>query len=365
MERRAVVLDVGPRYLTILVQGGDVRRVRRPAGPVQRGQEIWVPGETPREWRWWIPAAAAAVVVAAVVGGRVVAPPPMAAVVLSVDINPSLDLGVSTAGRVVTVTPFDAAARAIVRTLPPLAGDPLPEAVTAVVEAAHEAGYLRGPASPGGGYLLLAAAPQGSPDSRLTKVTLSEAAAAVRTATRGWAVRLVVLPVASPQSLAASLGRHLSLGRYLLANRSHTGWRQAAGESLAQLLAGPRRHRVPGRGRGRAGVPSGPPSTPPSEVPATSPARAAPSAPASHAPGTAVAGTLNAADATGVTVGLRAYGVAPDAVVSTAAGTSPYNPATLAQDVGAPVVLTLDGAGQVVRITVVHAALGPPPAKPG
>jgi hypothetical protein len=305
MERRAVVLDVGSRYLTVLVQGGEVRRVRRPRGPVQPGQEIWVPGESPREWRWWIPAVAAAVVVAAVVGGRAVAPPPTAAVVLSVDINPSLDLGVSAAGRVVTVTPFDAAARSIVRDLPPLAGRPLAQAITAVVDAAHRAGYLRGPTSPGGGYLLLAAAPQESGGTRLTGVTLAEAASIVRTATRGWSVRLVVLPAATPGTLSASLDRHLSLGRYLLANRTHTGWRLAAGESLAQLLAGPR-HNSRARGLAHRSRPARSASAPPSQAPAAPSTGSGQPAPNSRPAGTTVAGTLTAVQAARVTVGNRA-----------------------------------------------------------
>jgi len=37
----------------------------------------------------------------------------------------------------------------------------------------------------------------------------------------------------------------------------------------------------------------------------------------------------------------------------------------LGRDIGFPVVLTLDGAGQVVRIAVEPAAAGSPPARTG
>ncbi len=364
MERRAVVLKVEGRHATVLVEGGEIRRIRPPLGAAA-GQTVWVPERSAWTGVLWAPAAAAAVLLAAagLVLARPAATPVQAATVLSVDINPSLDLGLSATGRVVSVTPFDAAARALLTRMPALDGDSVAVAVADIVRTAHEAGYLRGPRSPGGDYLLLAGAPV-TPQARGAAArALRAAVAAAAHATVNWRVHLVWLPVSTPAMTRRLQGQDVSLGRYLLSRARHISVPEAKRQSLGRLLApGRARNAAHGRGHGRPTIPGA--------ASAGATGGASPAAASSSADGAATAGTitrqgsLTGVGATAVSVGGITYAVAPGAQLASPSASQSYTAQAALAYVGHAVVVTLNAQGVVIRITVGSAAsTAPPPAR--
>jgi hypothetical protein len=139
---RAVVLEVCRGRAVVLTRGA-FRRVR--AGPGWRvGDEVWVAAEAGGGRR-------AAGVVAALVlagalvatGGAVVARAPAALV--SLDVNPSVQMVVNRAGRVVSVAPVDPAGVRVLARVGPLRRVALSQAVVELVQAAAALGYLSRP----------------------------------------------------------------------------------------------------------------------------------------------------------------------------------------------------------------------------
>jgi phage protein U len=356
VERRGVVLAVDEDTATVLIEGGEIRRIRIGRGPVVPGQEIFV-GDEPA-WAWRV-LASAAVLALLLLGGGLwtwshTATP--VATVVSVDINPSLDLGVSVAGQVVWATALDPAASRLLKTVP-VTGATLDLAVADLTDAAARAGYLAraddvvvvaaGPAASGRRAPALAGTLTALKRRLLAEL---QAEPALRR------TRVIVLPPVNAGEVVASRRAGLSLGRYVLARRAHVSPNRVRERPLVRLLteagvplSGRPTGAPPGHGHGATGrgVPvrhghgTGPggKSRPGARNPQTGPVTIT------------VAGRLTGVAGQTVVVNGKAYPVAPTAVLFTAGGTAPLNWTLIAADVGRPVVLTLAN-GQVIGIGV-------------
>ena len=158
---KGVVLEVTGRRATVLTAGGEFVRVPVAARGWRAGDEVSLPLPAPSTARehpaatwagaarrprlaWAAAAAAVAVLVAfAVVGRPPVAPAPVALAYLSVDINPSVELGVDSDGTVAWARGLNEEGKALVRGAG-LRGDAVPDAVAEVVDRACARGYLGG-----------------------------------------------------------------------------------------------------------------------------------------------------------------------------------------------------------------------------
>lgn len=227
MRRRALVLETSSSGATVVLPGGEFRRLRL-RGPVTVGQEVWIETGIDRVGGYrWPAAAAAAAAGVGILFLHLLAPTPLAAVV-SLDFRPSLNLSVNAAGRVVAVEPFNQAARALDRR-EPVVGMNLKAAVLALTKAGVENGMV----SRQHPYLLLGGAVESRSDPWFRAVAHAEVQLVHQ---RHWPLEVVVAETHDqPNRIEA---RSVSVGRYLLAMRTLGGSSEgAATVSLATLLS--------------------------------------------------------------------------------------------------------------------------------
>ncbi|MHB1426331.1 MAG: anti-sigma-I factor RsgI family protein [Gemmataceae bacterium] len=233
MDKRAIVLEVGARHATVLVDGGDIRKIPLTRGSLTVGQQVSVPGETTTR----LPLVASAAALAAVViGGGVLLQAralPTAVGVVSVDINPSLDLAVAQSGEVVGVTGLDPAGRRLA-TQHAFVGESVTSAVRTIATLARDDGYLNAH-NP---IVLLAGGIETTKagDGTALRNLLKQADAALMTAAAIPSEHVVVLPLASEAQVTAAAADKLSLGRYMVAKMTGLPIKAAGQESIPRLL---------------------------------------------------------------------------------------------------------------------------------
>jgi hypothetical protein len=348
VERRAVVLEVQGRHATVLIEGGEVRRVAVPPDDVVPGQEIWVPEESPWGWRTL---AAAAMLALALLGGGLWSwshtATPVAAVV-SMDINPSFQLGVSVSDQVLWAEPLDAAARRLLHGVP-VTGDPLDLAVQDLADAAARAGYL----TTRDNLVVLAGGPvNGRVAVPRVTATLTELERRLAGDLAGdpslHHARVVVLPTASAAVVAQARALRLSVGRYLLAKLAHVSPDQARRRPVAALLDAWTRPRAHQSGKT---TPRGSPAAAHHVSRPAPPAAGKESRSTSSVPATVVVGILQDVTTNHITVGDQGLTVAADAVVEQGNAVSPWSLTTVAAAIGQRVQLHLaNGLVTALRI---------------
>lgn len=356
MSRRAVVLEVGPGQAIVLLEGGVVRRLALRGKALTAGQEIWVPDSAAALWTSGRGRAAAVLAAAALVGGGYLAlhpeVPPIAAWV-SVDINPSISLGLSATGRVVAVEGLDPSGIRVAEALPHLSGEELDAAVVALVNEARQDGYL-GSGPDQSSFIVVAGAPTASAEGAFAARQIEAAAQAMAGLAHANRATLVTLPEGAPADVRAAASYHLSLGRYLLGKVTRIPWPRMKHESLADILDHWPFHT---RHWGRVRSPSSPttstpstPSTPPSQgsSPPSSTSVAGP--PASVAATTTVTGVLAGVGPDTVVVDGTVYPVARSAVLSVSGYTVSLSLPMVFLLENQTVTLSLQ-AGAVVQIT--------------
>lgn len=358
VSRRAVVLEVGPEKAVVLLEGGAVRRLALHGRPLTVGQEIWVP-DGAAVWANSRGRAAAAIATAAIVGGGYLAfrpqVPPVAAWV-SVDINPSVGLALSAAGRVVKVEGLDAAGTRMAAALPHLSGEPLGNAVAALVTEARQEGYL-GSGADQSSFIVVAGAPTAGAEEVFAADQIKAAAGALASLAEASHATLVTLPEGKPADVQAAASYHLSLGRYLLGKLTRIPWGRMKYESLADVLdQWPfQTRRQLGRPRSKPSSASSTSSVPPTSTstsPAPSSSAGAPpsSSPPATASVTTVAGVLEGVGPDTVMINGTVYSVTRSAILSVGGYTVPLSLPMVFLLENQTVKLTLQ-AGVVVRIT--------------
>ncbi|MDW7650809.1 MAG: anti-sigma factor domain-containing protein [Bacillota bacterium] len=268
MKTRGIVLEVEKNNVTVLTPDGRYCRLPR-YGQVQIGQEYCQKTSS----RPWMTAAAIFLLILASSLYSLTVPPAAAAFV-TVDINPSLEIGVSARHDVVSAEPMNDAARDLLEGLEVM-GLPLAEALEKIFFAAEAKQYLT-PDSPA---IILSGTPAGENEAdfaavelilensaaRYSETNASEVAVAVVTANRkqreearelGLSVgKYAVLVDAQNEGieLDAEALRNKGIGRALLDLEEHPGEVLQRVQSKKQVPAEPaagrnKRAIVPGKG---------------------------------------------------------------------------------------------------------------------
>jgi len=138
MKKKAVVLEKTGSVCTVLDSDGVFRRVKARA---EVGEEIAIAA-----WNWqgarrWLSAAAVLLLAVTLAFGWNLYQAPRVVAWASVDINPSLQLGLDAAARVVEVLPVNGDAERLLRGMS-VKGQPLPQALGSIVERAVADGLL-------------------------------------------------------------------------------------------------------------------------------------------------------------------------------------------------------------------------------
>ena len=246
-EGRALVIGVERRHATLLLPGGQFRRVRMPTGDLAVGQECLVPARLPSALGW-ISGAAVLLLCANLLG---MGAGPRASAVVSLDINSSISLVVG--GKqpaVIQASGKDPAGRALLDQLP-VDGMPVAQAVTDLTAQAKTDGYLslRHP------FIVLAAAFRGRGQQKWFE-RVSAAEGQFLRQHGDWRGKLVVLSVISSQPLQQVAADPDTIGRALLWRESHPrggGHESAALPQVAPLstLVEPVLPRIPAAPPGR------------------------------------------------------------------------------------------------------------------
>lgn len=247
MRDRALVLEVRGRHATVLLPGGAFKTIKVGSSGLVVGQEVWVPN--PRLRRWWQGGAVAVTSLAVILFGLadVLAPAaPIAVAVVSVDINPSINLMVGSQHQVVAAVGLDKAGRRILTQYRPR-NFSVGLAVQEITRWAVRDGYV----NHHNPTLVIGGAFAGATPSWFARLTRQET-----TMVRARHLPLEVIGVTTQSSpLVASMTHSsISVGRYLLwqHDRHHgRGWNELLAESvpLAELVSnGPITHPAPSAG---------------------------------------------------------------------------------------------------------------------
>lgn len=213
MGDRVLIMEVRLDHAVVMLPGGGFRRVRVPRGEAWSvGQEVWLPAPNRRPLVWG--AAAVLVLVALVVPLERSPGTVEAAGVVSLDINPSINLVVDKSGRVLRYQALDTEAQQLIKIAPPTGKD-LARAVQDLTLAAQAKGYLN-PASQQPVDILLGnvASPAQNP------IWFQQAVSAEQqlVSQHHWNAKVYTASAAN-QQLAQQLAKgtsHISVGRYLL-----------------------------------------------------------------------------------------------------------------------------------------------------
>ncbi|OXM17229.1 anti-sigma factor domain-containing protein [Paenibacillus herberti] len=147
MNGKGIVLEVKGSKLIVLTPDGRFRKIRSNGGELM-GQEVWLAPEgrfRPVKMSWWLPAAAAAlallIAIPAMLAVRVEARPVVA--YLSMDINPSFELGVDEKLKVRSLRAVNKDAAPFVEALE-YEGRPVSEVMDRLASELADTSYLQG-----------------------------------------------------------------------------------------------------------------------------------------------------------------------------------------------------------------------------
>ncbi len=235
MRDRALVLEVRGRRATVLLPGGAFKTIKVGASGLAVGQEVWVANPVIR--RLWQGGAAVASAVALVLVGLadVLAPAaPIAVAVVSVDINPSINLMVGSHQQVIAAVGLDNAGRHILTQYRP-GNLPVGVAVQGITKWAARDGYVNRHNSTlvlGGAFS--ATVPPWFAQLAHQETTLVRA--------RHWRLEVVGVTTQNSPLVASMKHSPISVGRYLLWQHDRhqgRGWTRALAETvpLAELVS--------------------------------------------------------------------------------------------------------------------------------
>lgn len=207
---RGIVMEVEKRHCIIMTQAGEFRRVPRPSSRVEVGEEIVVQLHT---WSGWLrPLALVASLLLVVMGWSLYQwLLPTAVAYVSLDINPSLELGVDQNSRVVEAKGLNADGKILLRAAP-VKGKDIYEAVAELVEAAVQNNYL----NPQQENLVFSAV-EVEPEAPPTVVEEKQVYQAIANSVAKLKVPVAVqVTVAKPEARREAQKLGVSIGRYLL-----------------------------------------------------------------------------------------------------------------------------------------------------
>lgn len=286
MGERGLVLMVQKRRAVVLLPGGAFRTIKRSGQDWALGQEILVPDRS--KWRYgWVAIPVAVALGVFLFGSQgIVTTPTVAAAVVSVDINPSVNLDISGAGRVIQATGLDSSGKRLLRQ-DPVRGVSATLAVQDLVARAASDGYF----TPKSSTLVIGAVFQSKPAK-----WFSQMSSLAVTTLEQQKVQASVVTISAVSQKLISVMQHpnLSVGRYLLWERE-TGQERAlismqqlkkipVSELVHPQASPPAIHPKVSQTPGSASSSSSPPSSAPASVTRTPAVRPTSSSPGSKVP---------------------------------------------------------------------------------
>ncbi|CAM4340397.1 anti-sigma factor domain-containing protein [Paenibacillus tarimensis] len=139
--RRGIVVEVNPRYSIVLTPDGEYRKV--PAGKYQVGEEISLQAARRRRSRGalWYSAAAVMVIMVLIIPNLWPAASAEPAVYVTMDINPSVELGISLQGKVVSLNGLNEDGRRIIDGMS-YEGQPVQQVTASIMKRVRDLKYL-------------------------------------------------------------------------------------------------------------------------------------------------------------------------------------------------------------------------------
>ncbi|PSR32622.1 MAG: hypothetical protein C7B46_13460 [Sulfobacillus benefaciens] len=215
LQERALVMDITNKYATVMLPGGRFRRIRRRGRHLVVGQEIWLG----KEQFGTLSAAALAVAVsfaAILLAFQGVAPASVQAIgVVSVDINPSINLLVTSQRTVAKAAGLDAAGRHILSQYQPVGASVANAVVTITGIAVHD-GY----SGSGRSVVLIGGVFKHGVPLWFASVVGQERHAVNL---HHWPLSVAAVAVSNGQWMRMINKRAISAGRYLLWRSYHNG----------------------------------------------------------------------------------------------------------------------------------------------
>lgn len=214
MSAHGMVVEIKRKTCIVLTADGEYREVLLPGGSIPRlGQEI--PLENRKKWPYLKQLMVAASLFIILMGGFLYfGEVPPAAAYLTIDINPSIELAVSAAGKVISARAMDDEGEKILSEVK-VKGQDLREAVSLIVAQAVADNYIE----ESGDNVILATLTVASGDEPL--VDLNSVYEAIRSPmeSSGLESDVIIEPV-EPELRQEAVTSGISTGRYLLLNKS-------------------------------------------------------------------------------------------------------------------------------------------------
>lgn len=212
MEIRGLVMSIEKRRATVMLPGGEFCTISTRGQTVLLGQEIWIPKHHRRGLRWF--AIPALVAVGVFTLAQTIEAPitPMASAVVSIDINPSINLDISHYNTVIGVEGLDPDGSLLLRQKPVM-GMQVNMAVEDLVRQALDDGYFAKQATD----LVIGGVFAATPPEWFSH--MAQTASTVLRA-RHLVTRVVSISGVSPSLVKAMQHSEMSVGRYLLWQRT-------------------------------------------------------------------------------------------------------------------------------------------------
>lgn len=231
LRERALVLEITKKYATVMLPGGTFRLVRRRGRHLVVGQEIWFARVKFGTWGAASLALAVSFAMAILLALQGIAPASAQAVgVVSVDINPSINLLVTSRRTVAKAIGLDAAGRRILSQYQPV-GTSVTNAVVTITGIAVSDGYS-GPRTPivliGGVFT------HGVPPWFASIVSQEQRAVTLH----HWQLSVTDMAVDNGQWMQTIQKRSMSVGRYLLWRYKHKGHGNVSSKMLGSVPLG-------------------------------------------------------------------------------------------------------------------------------
>lgn len=235
MSVKGIVMSVDRKHAVLMLPGGEFRRVPLRGETVRIGQEWEVPAVKPgRSYSWLaVPALALAGFVAFEGFGMSSAE---AAAIVSVDINPSINLAVSNSGRVMSASALDADGSTILKQMS-VKGMTVSQAVQDLVNQADQDGFLTNKST-----VVIGAVFKSGRQGWLGSVAKAADATLQKDKVQA---PVVTVSGVSPALVKAMQKPTVSVGRYLLwhresvSDRGHLTANQVKSMPIAELLNHP------------------------------------------------------------------------------------------------------------------------------
>ncbi len=228
LRERALVLEITEKHATVMLPEGTFRRIRRGGRHLVVGQEIWFARTKYGTWGSASLALAVSFAIAVLLAFQGIAPPSVQAIgVVSVDINPSINLLVTSHQAVAKAIGLDPAGRHILSQYQPV-GASVANAVVTITRIAVRDGYS-GSRTP---VVLIGGVFDHHVPPWFASIVGQERHAV---SLHHWPLSVSEVAIVNGQWMQTIQDRSMSAGRYLLWKFNHKGHGNVSSKMLASV----------------------------------------------------------------------------------------------------------------------------------